>query len=380
MNPNFDRPFTFDRVVRIIIGLLVFVAAFILLRALSGVLIPFFVAWLLAYLMNPMVRFVQYRLGFKNRIVSVLFSLFAITVVIAGLLVLIVPAISSELIRMSELVRTYASSHYNAIYVPDEWETFLKEQAGLMEGNSIFSKEALMLLIEKVMPEFWNFFSSSLNFLISLLVIFVVVLYVVFILIDFEKITRGWVQMVPDKWRSISHKVLQDVEEGMNRYFRGQATIALIVGVLFAIGFKIIDLPLAIGLGLFIGVLNLVPYLQTIGFIPVTLMALLKAMDTGTSFWMIMLGIVVVFALVQGFQDGFLVPKIMGKVTGLNPAIILLSLSIWGTLFGVVGMIIALPATTLLLSYYQHFILWEDKQHQPLDKEGRASDDANYSI
>ena len=380
MNPNFDRPFTFDRVVRIIIGLLILSAAFFLLKTLSGVLIPFFIAWLLAYMMNPMVRFVQHKMRFKSRILSVLFSLVVVIAVIAGLVVLIVPAISSEVFKMTELVRTYASSHYNALYFPDEWEVFLKKQAGLMEVGSLFSKETLMILIEKVMPEFWNFFSSSLNFLISLLVIFVVMLYLVFILLDFEKISKGWIQMVPDRWRAISFQILKDVEAGMNRYFRGQATIALIVGVMFAIGFKIIDLPLAIGLGLFIGVLNLVPYLQTIGFIPVTIMALLQAMDTGTSFWMIMLGVVIVFAVVQGFQDGFLVPKIMGKVTGLNPAVILLSLSIWGALFGAVGMIIALPATTLLLSYYRHFILWEDKEHQPLDREGRSTEDENYSI
>ena len=380
MNPNFDRPFTFDRVVRIIIGLLVLVFSFILLRELSGVLIPFFIAWLLAYLLNPLVRFVQYKMGFKNRIVSVLFSLFTISLVVIGLMFLVVPAISAEIVRMTGLVKTYASSHYNALYVPDEWENFLKDKAGLLEVQSLFSKETLMIVIEKVMPEFWHFFSNSINFLISLLVIFVVVLYVVFILLDFEKISKGWVQMVPDKWRPISQKVLLDVEDGMNRYFRGQATIALIVGVLFAVGFKIIDLPLAIGLGLFIGFLNLVPYLQIIGFIPVTFVALLKAMDTGTSFWMIMLGIIIVFAVVQGFQDSYLVPKIMGRVTGLNPAIILLSLSIWGALFGVVGMIIALPTTTLLLSYYQHFILWEDNLHQPLDKDGRSSDDTNYSI
>ena len=61
--------------------------------------------------------------------------------------------------------------------------------------------------------------------------------------------------------------------------------------------------------------------------------------------------------MVQIIQDGYLVPRIMGKITGLNPAIILLSLSIWGSLMGMLGMIIALPLTTLMLSYYQRYII-----------------------
>ena len=134
-----------------------------------------------------------------------------------------------------------------------------------------------------------------------------------------------------------------------------------------SIGFLIINFPLAIGLGLFIGLLNMVPYLQTIGFIPTILLAILKASDTGGNFWVILGSALAVFAIVQIIQDGFLVPKIMGKITGLNPAIILLSLSIWGSLMGLIGMIIALPLTTLLLSYYQRFIINREKIFKKID-------------
>ena len=143
----------------------------------------------------------------------------------------------------------------------------------------------------------------------------------------------------------------------MNKYFRGQAMVAFCVGILFSIGFLIIDFPMAVGLGLFIGLLNMVPYLQLIGFVPTILLAIVKAAETGQNFWMIMLMAVIVFAVVQAIQDAILTPKIMGHVTGLNSAIILLSLSIWGSLMGILGMIIALPMTTLLISYYQKYIV-----------------------
>ena len=118
---------------------------------------------------------------------------------------------------------------------------------------------------------------------------------------------------------------------------------------------------MAIGLGMFIGLLNMVPYLQLIGFVPAIILAVVKAADTGQDFWLIMLSVLIVFAVVQTIQDTILTPKIMGKVMGLNSAIILLSLSIWGALLGILGMVIALPLTTLLITYYQKYII--DRQH-----------------
>ncbi len=147
----------------------------------------------------------------------------------------------------------------------------------------------------------------------------------------------------------------------MNKYFRGQGLIAFIVGVLFSIGFLIIDFPMAIALGMFIGLLNMVPYLQMVGFIPTIILALAKSAETGENFWIILLMALAVFAIVQTIQDAFLTPKIMGEVTGLNAAIILLSLSIWGSLLGMLGMIIALPITTLLLNYYQRYVVDKKK-------------------
>ena len=88
-------------------------------------------------------------------------------------------------------------------------------------------------------------------------------------------------------------------------------------------------------MGLFIGFLNLIPYMQAIGFIPTILLALLKANETGESFWLIMLGACIVFIVVQSIEDAFLVPKIMGKLMGLNPAVILLALSVWGLPAGI---------------------------------------------
>jgi predicted PurR-regulated permease PerM len=160
---------------------------------------------------------------------------------------------------------------------------------------------------------------------------------------------------------------INEFNSAMNRYFRGQALVAALTGLLFAVCFGVVGLPMGILLGLFIGLLNMVPYLQIVGLIPVALIAVIKGLDPessiGVAGWVVLVG--VIFAVVQIIQDGFLVPKIMGKVTGLSPAIILLSISVWGKLLGFFGLIIALPMTCLVLAYYQRLIR-QTSDHQPL--------------
>ena len=157
----------------------------------------------------------------------------------------------------------------------------------------------------------------------------------------------------------------RDVKASMNHYFRGQALVAFIVGILFCIGLSIIGLPMAIVMGLFIGLLNMVPYLQLISLVPTTLLCLVYSADANVSFWQLWWSAMAVYIIVQCIQDFFLTPKIMGKAMGLNPAIILLSLSVWGTLLGFIGLIIALPLTTLLLAYYNLYIDSRDDGETP---------------
>ena len=99
----------------------------------------------------------------------------------------------------------------------------------------------------------------------------------------------------------------------MNHYFRGQALVAFCVGVLFSIGFAIVGLPLAIVLGMFIGLLNMVPYLQLISIVPTTLLCVVYSLDSQVEFWNIWGACIVVYIVVQCIQDLILTPRIMGK-------------------------------------------------------------------
>jgi predicted PurR-regulated permease PerM len=221
----------------------------------------------------------------------------------------------------------------------------------------ILKDENIMSALRKLAPQLWDFINGSLDFVLGFAVVIIVFLYLIFILLDYEKISAGMLGIIPPKHKSLINGIISDLESGMNHYFRGQALIALIVGVLFIIGFSFIGLPMAIIMGLLIGVLNMVPYLKAVALIPSVLLGLLQSAETGKSFITVLIGIAVVFIVIQTIEDMILTPKIMGKITGLNPAIILLALSVWGSLMGMVGMIIALPVTTLMISYYKRFVL-----------------------
>lgn len=201
----------------------------------------------------------------------------------------------------------------------------------------------------------WGLISGTASFLAGLIGLAVIGLYFIFLLLDYDTV-RGWKELIPSAYRESVTGVVNDFESAMNNYFRGQAAVAFICGLLFALGFFLIGLPLSILLGLFIGLLNMIPYLQILGLIPAGLLALLHALESGSSIWMALGLTGLVFVVVQIIQDTILVPKIMGKVTGLNPAMMMLSLSIWGKLLGLLGLIIALPTTYLLLVYYRRLI------------------------
>jgi predicted PurR-regulated permease PerM len=182
-------------------------------------------------------------------------------------------------------------------------------------------------------------------------------LYLIFLMLDYEQVSDGWKQYVPLKYKDFVLQLVDDLEEGMNGYFRAQTNIVIVVGILFAVGFKMIGLPFGVLLGISLGLMNYVPYLQLVGLIPAVALAGLHALETDSNFWMILGFVLLVFVVVQLAQDVYLTPKFMGDFSGFNPAIILLSLSIWGSLLGMIGLIIAIPLTSLLVSYYRKYII-----------------------
>lgn len=352
-----DHRYDLDRTVRLVINCVLFAGAIFLISILRGVLLPFLVGCLIAYMFEPIVQFNRRLLHLRGRVVAVILTLVETLGVIAGICYVFIPMIISEATQMGEMLKVYATTEFKIPYIPHEIHTFLRRNLDLNFLASKLSHQEWTKMIEETLSASWQVITGSISFVLTIVSWMIVVLYVIFVMIDYDRIARGVRHMVPPKHRRAVFRLMHDVKVAMNHYFRGQALIAFIVGILFSIGFLIIGLPLAIVLGMFIGLLNMIPYLQLISLVPTTIICLVYSVGSHTGFWTIFGEAMAVYVIVQIIQDLILTPKIIGKAMSMNPALIFLSLSVWGTLMGMIGLLIAIPLTTLVLSYYDELVI-----------------------
>ena len=360
----FGKEINFDRFVRGLIFMTVLVAGYFLVCYLSPVLVPFVVAWAFAYILYPVVNFFQYKCRFHFRMLSILVTLVIVIGIISTLLYLAIPVMLEELLHLKDVAIAYVSGGTGADSLPEVVQKFIRENSDKLRIERLLNEKDLMSGLKEALPRVWNMLLSTANVLISIVSSLIALLYLVFMLNDYDRVKKGWIRFVPKSKRSMAKKIVSDIDNGMSGYFRGQALVALANCVLFSVGFMIIGFPMPVGLGVFIGLISFIPYVQLLGFFPATVLAILCSVDTGRNFWMLMLGVIAVYCIVQVLQDSIITPHIMGKILGLRPAVVLLSLTVWGYLLGIIGLIIALPLTQILISYYRHYVV-----DDPLDSE-----------
>lgn len=360
-----ENKFTFSTTVSKVWKIAVAGAGLFLVYYLRNVLLPFAVAFLFAYLLNPVVHFFQRFL--KNRAISVVVTLISVAAFFTILVLIFTPLIYDESVHLYQLIKDTAirNNWQNELTVMPEFVTnILDHFSENVELDEILSSDNVSSALEKIVglivPEIQAFFSKTFNIIASSLGFAIVILYLIFIMIDYDNLKQGWHRLIPHRYRGPVFKFAARFEIEMHRYFRGQLCVVGIVTVLYCTGFSIIGLPMGLMLGFLIGFLNLIPYMQILGFLPALCLAIIRSLETGSSLWAVIAMTAAVFVVVQILQDLIITPRIMGKNTGLNPAMILLSLSVWGKLLGFLGLLAALPFTCMVKTYYTEFVA---KQH-----------------
>ncbi|MCM1520053.1 MAG: AI-2E family transporter [Lachnoclostridium sp.] len=345
------KSITFDQVIRAIVIIVAVVIFVLLVDYLRDVLLPFCVACLIAYVLEPIVAFQQRKLHFKHRVIPVFMTLLETIIVIGGLACIIIPFASKEIDQLDELIK--ASSGHSTPLLPPEVQEYISNHFNLdllrkyldpQQMADIFSKGTSVL-------------SATLGVVMRTIEWLLTFIYVIFILLDYRQLMSGFRKIVPPRFRKRLYPIFDDIKDNMDTYFRSQALIAACAAVFYSIGFSIVGLPLAILMGILVGILYMIPYVQYVTLIPVVILCYLDSLTGTTTFWAEFGKCIMVYVISQCICDYLLTPKIMGKSLGLNPAIILLSLSVWGKLLGIIGMIIALPVTALLIAYYKQYIL-----------------------
>lgn len=356
-----SRPYTFDRVVRIVFSLAVLAGLIWLMDVLRHVLLPFAVAALIAYMMEPWVRYNQRKMHLKSRCAAVLITCGEIIVVFAIMCLIFIPLVENECAQLSDMLGKYARNGHPGIgHFPETIHRFVSTRLDIDTIASKLDNVNTMSALRGM----WDALSSGLNEILALLGWVIAIVYVFFISLDLNKYRSDFYRYMPRRWLPAAKSVAHDVSWTMNRYFRNQALISLITGLCYVVGFSIVGIPMAVAIGLINCVLFMVPYLVYVSVVPVTVMCIFHAIDTGADFWTIWLECVAVYAAVEAFSDLFLTPRIMGKAMGLNPAVILLALSVWGTLLDVLGMVIALPATTIIIKWLKMWLVSIDRAQQ----------------
>lgn len=358
MENFFKEPFTFDKTARSLFFLLLIGFIIFVLKSLWSVLLPFLLAGIFAYVMLPFVKFIQHKLKVKSRSASVLIVFVIAISIIISTITILVPSVQEEVSKTMSVLSSYdTSGTVWDLLVPDNIKNTFGNINIINEIKHNLKVETVVDASKQILVQIENIANGAISIFSWGVVLFISMAYFIFILIDFEKLVNGFISILPITARPIAKLIIKDADMYMNSYFRGQGIIAISVAILLSIGFNIIGLPMATAIGIFIGVLNFIPYMQIFGMIPLGLLCILMSIQSNENvLWCIFLGYGIM-ALVQIIQDAIITPKVMGKKMGMRPSLILFSISVWGYLLGFFGMLVALPLTTIIYSIYMKYIL-----------------------
>jgi predicted PurR-regulated permease PerM len=314
----------------------VIAAGLVLAYVLRGVIIPLFFAFLLAYALDPFVDLLEAR-----KIPRALAAL-SVMLAIAGLMILVlvfaIPMFIDELRGAAADLPSQLQGLETRIE-PWLWQTFHVKPPHTMG-------ELGMQLRDKLSSQFPNIVDAAsvalfgtLSYLAVFLSALIVPVFALYLLIDFDRIVERSGQLIPRRWYPPVAEVARQVHKTLGGYVRGQLTANIVLGALYATGLRFVDIRLAVPIGVLTGMLAFVPYIG-FGF------GLLTALTMATLDWQgpgRLLGVLAVMLGVQVLDGLVVTPRIVGRSVGLAPLEVLLTMMAAGTLFGFLGVLLAVP-------------------------------------
>ncbi|GIO27634.1 AI-2E family transporter [Ornithinibacillus bavariensis] len=334
----------------IITGIFVFLFIFLLVKLFPyykaffsfiwHLLAPFLIACLIAYLLYPIVQKINaYNIP---RSIAILFIYLLFFGGFGYLIYRVYPTFVLQLRDLNEYLPQLVAMYQDAIYQVYESTSFLPETVHDKMDETI---QAVEQSIDSTIGKLIGGITKIFDFIIILTVIPVLVFY---FLKDYEKIKEYTKRFIPRKYQEASSNLVHAVDEGLGNYIRGQLLICLFVAITTYIIFQLLGLNYALLLAIFMGLMNMVPYFgPIIGAVPAVLLAIT------VSGKMVVFVLISVFAI-QLIESNFLSPYIMGKSTRIHPVVIIFVLLLGGKIGGVLGMILAVPALTVLKVVIKH--------------------------
>ena len=313
-----------------------------ILWLLSGVAGPLLVAWLMAYLLVPLVSWLHSK-GIPRNIATPLVFVFGLGVFVFSVALLVPPLITQTIHVVQALPDI-------VLRLKDQWAPWVLSHLGmdisgdLVRWSEWLHEEVRDLKMEELSPwAHWGLtaVSSMLGSVLNLFKVILVPLFAFYLLYDWEKIGAMLSERLPQGSRTMILRLTGEIDTLISAFLRGQFLVCLILSVLYSIGLYIAGIPFALALGLISGLLVFIPYVGLIGgFCAASTMSLWTF--GGDSH---LLGVLLVFPVVHIIEAFYLAPKVLGDKLGLHPLVILLALTIAAERFGFAGLLIAVPVT-----------------------------------
>jgi predicted PurR-regulated permease PerM len=329
----------------------VFTAGLWLMYDSGHLLIPFVVAYILAFLINPLVMRLEHR-GIPRWFIATFFTIVALSLIGLGMFFGL-PVIANQFVKMGRLF-VEATNDTNHLLSQSGFFAFMNKlglgSAGLQQqiAGRIHS---FMIGISDNITNFSTGLLDGVGSVVTILFFIILLPFLLFFMIrDYDKIGR-FVRsfIVPE---GIDDDYTHEISRIVGSYIRGQFIVVVISAINLSIGFTIFKVPYAVILGIFAGLTNFIP---TFGlWLSITVCTIVGA-TTGTPWYQFLPGIYLVFAIEQILETGWIVPRVVGKHVGLHPLLVMISLMIFGFMFGFLGLIIAVPTVALLSTFYEQY-------------------------
>ena len=326
------------------ISFAVMVGVCVVLYFSRRVVAPFFIAFALAYLLDPLVdRLASFKF---SRTLSVLLLMLVFFFLALGCIIILIPIFSLQAENLAKNIPTYVG-------VFQQWMRPILDlisgldsarvEEFLNEGLSRFG-ELPMKALQFSSKFIWGSISNLFNIILTLANLVIIPVVMFYLLRDFDSINNKLLALVPPRFQDKIKDVVLDIDQILSRFVRGQLMVAGLMGVMYSAGLFLCDTPMSLSLGMMAGLVNIVPYLGLIlGLVPSILLTYIHSQE-----WLPVVGVVGVFAFAQAIEGMVITPRVVGDNIGLHPVAVILAVLLGGELFGLAGMILGVPGVAVL--------------------------------
>ena len=342
----------------------VFFAIYWLLRNVEAVMFPVLVSLLIAYLLDPAVDWLESlcdRIAFLkrrdvSRTMAIFMFLFVILASMTGFALILYPALAAQvskvIARFPEIVALFQTSFYPWLErtLAQVGYDIPSDVAAAMEKYGQQIKDALPGVAKKVSQWAGTVLTQTGAVVASILNLVMIPLFTFYFLRDFDRMTHQMSEFVPRARHAYYTERIERMDDVVGEWFRGQVTVALILAALYAVGFGVVFGVTGIGtgtgiaIGILAGVLNIIPYF---GVLIGSVLAILMVILDWSGPWPLIaiFGVIVLIQILEGY---LITPKIVGEKVGLSPVTVIIVLLLGGELFGLLGVLLAIPVAGIL--------------------------------